>query len=284
MRWVDLFFLIPIGKYIFFTSKNAISDEKASYSARGLWRHWLEWASIIIKMACNSNLSSQKKPKQLGKYCVAGGPGMASCKNNSLSTGISMHLFPKSNEKLRNLWVKFVQRHRPDWHASAYSALCSAHFENHCFTQRLDTGLEIGNNSKTKWWLNKDAYPTVDTVVPSQTTREISDREHRKVCKYKFTIGSGLYINILNVNDIGCIKSMLISRYIWYRILSRCLLDFERCFEARYSFDFNSQRTRFCQWNAVCDSRTPERYSEPSYHSRKQVERPGFIQGTIAQK
>lgn len=147
-----------------------------------------------------SHSSSQKKAKQLGKYCVAGGPGKASCKNNSLCTGISMHLFPKSNERLRNLWTKFVQKHRPDWQPSTYSALCSAHFESHCFTQRLDIGLEIVNNAKTKRWLNKEAYPTVDTVVPSQTTREISDREHRKVNSQIYSVA--VYILSSTFNDI----------------------------------------------------------------------------------
>ena len=42
-----------------------------------------------------------------------------------------MHLFPKSNEKLRNTWIKFVQNHRPNWQPSAYFALCSAHFKAH---------------------------------------------------------------------------------------------------------------------------------------------------------
>jgi hypothetical protein len=101
---------------------------------------------------------------------------------------------------LRNLWTKFVQKHRPDWQPSTYSALCSAHFESHCFTQRLDIGLEIVNNAKTKRWLNKEAYPTVDTVVPSQTTREISDREYRKVNSQIYSIA--VYILSSTFNDI----------------------------------------------------------------------------------
>ena len=68
-----------------------------------------------------------------------------------------MHLFSKSDKTLRNVWIKFVQKHRPLLHPPAYSALRSAYFESRCFTQ----GLEIGNNAKTKRWLNKDAYPTV---------------------------------------------------------------------------------------------------------------------------
>lgn len=131
----------------------------------------------------SSHASSQKKQKQLGKYCVAGGPGNVSCKNNSRTIGISMHLFPKSNEKLRNAWIKFVQRHRSGWQPSPYSVLCSAHFEDRYFTQRLDISLEIGKEARTKRWLDRNvAYPTVDTAIPVvSTTPEISGRERRKV-------------------------------------------------------------------------------------------------------
>lgn len=136
-------------------------------------------------MASSSELteSSRKNPKQLGKYCVAGAPGKVSCKNNSTCVGISMHLFPKANEKLRNIWIKFVQKHRgTEWQPSAYSALCSAHFETSCFTQRLDLGLEVDKSqARTKRWLNKDAYPTIDTVVPVEAAHEISMRERRQV-------------------------------------------------------------------------------------------------------
>ena len=225
MWWAYLFLHIPIGKYLFFTSKNAISDKKASETARGLWRHWLESASIKMASLSGSRLSSHKKPKQLGKYCVAGGPGKASCKNNSLCTRISMHLFPKCNEKLRNVWIKFVQKHRPHWQPSAYSALCSAHFESHCFTQRHDIGLEIENNAKTKRWLKKEAYPTVDTVVSSQTIPEMSDREHRQViyAQYKH---SGLYI-ILHTQRYWVLHIFCICETFNYVLILKIYVDIE---------------------------------------------------------
>ena len=64
MRWAYLFLRIPIGKYLFFTSKNAISDKKASETARGLWRHWLESASI--KMASSALFPNHYKDKEFG--------------------------------------------------------------------------------------------------------------------------------------------------------------------------------------------------------------------------
>ena len=94
-----------------------------------------------MKIATSNSLEegcsrSKKKQKQLGKYCVAGGPGNVSCKNSYLTEGISMHGFPKAEGKITNLSTKFVQKYRPNWKPSSYSALCSAHFEPHCFTLR----------------------------------------------------------------------------------------------------------------------------------------------------
>jgi hypothetical protein len=41
--------------------------------------------------------NSQAKEKSLGKYCVAGGLGKVSYKNNSKTEGISMHRFPSDS-------------------------------------------------------------------------------------------------------------------------------------------------------------------------------------------
>ena len=49
----------------------------------------------VIVMAETQN--SRAKGKSLGKYCVAGGPGNVSCKNNSATEGISMHRFPSDS-------------------------------------------------------------------------------------------------------------------------------------------------------------------------------------------
>ena len=53
-----------------------------------------------------------QKMKRGGRYCVAGAPNGIPCQNTSYSEGISMHQFP-SDQKLREKWTKFVQRHRP---------------------------------------------------------------------------------------------------------------------------------------------------------------------------
>jgi len=57
---------------------------------------------------------------------------------NAIATpGVSMHLFP-SDEKVREQWLKFVHKHRPDFVPMKTSVLCSIHFTPDCFTRRLD--------------------------------------------------------------------------------------------------------------------------------------------------
>ncbi|CAB4014783.1 THAP domain-containing 2-like [Paramuricea clavata] len=92
---------------------------------------------------------SRAKGKSLGKYCVAGGPGKVSCKNNSKTEGISMHRFP-SDSSVRPKWACFVQRHRPQWQPSSTSVLCSAHFKVTDFEQRLDFNPQESENSRLR--------------------------------------------------------------------------------------------------------------------------------------
>ncbi|CAB3987393.1 THAP domain-containing 2-like [Paramuricea clavata] len=93
--------------------------------------------------------AATKTTKNLGKYCVAGAPNNESCKNNSTTPGISMHEFPKPGNQLRNLWIKFVRRHRmADWQPSPYSCLCSAHFDPQSFISDLTFNT---NRLKCSW-------------------------------------------------------------------------------------------------------------------------------------
>ena len=138
-------------------------------------------------MAASASVeSNRKKNKHLGKYCVAGGPGNLSCKNNSSVVGISMHGFPKREGNLRNTWIKFVQKHRPNWQPSPFSGLCSAHFEPRFYLQRPDIDimqLDTNQSFRTKRMLDrKVAYPTIDTVEPERQATIISPRERRQVC------------------------------------------------------------------------------------------------------
>ena len=132
-------------------------------------------------------MKESKTARYLGKYCVAGaGPHNESCKNSSTTSGISMHEFPKLGNHLRNAWIQFVRRHRmPDWQPSPFSCLCSAHFEEQYFNQRLDLGLQINSDNKTKRLLGRScAIPTIDTVRSVGTSTTVSKRERRQVMKF----------------------------------------------------------------------------------------------------
>ena len=91
--------------------------------------------------------------------------------------------FPKGQRKIEKYMDKVyskASRHRVA--AICILGACSAHFETSCFTQRLDLGLEVDKSqARTKRWLNRDAYPTIDTVVPVEAAHEISMQERRQV-------------------------------------------------------------------------------------------------------
>ena len=120
--------------------------------------------------------STLKPTKRGGKFCVAGAPGKQSCQNTSYTPGISMHYFP-SDPSTREKWVKFVQRHRVDFvEAKKHSVLCSAHFEESCFSRQLAApGQGLG-----KTILVKGSVPTRHTMAPVEAG-DLSKRERRQV-------------------------------------------------------------------------------------------------------
>ena len=124
--------------------------------------------------------------KHGGKYCVAGGPNKASCKNTSYTPGISMHVFPK-DESVRRMWTRFIRRHRADFVPTQFSAVCSAHFAPSCFERKLSLGDETDDNPPHRKNLKRGSVPTVDAVVrsidmdPSAIERdERGERRRRK--------------------------------------------------------------------------------------------------------
>ena len=91
-------------------------------------------------------MASSEKVQRGGIYCVAGTPNNQSCTNSSNTPGIRMHQFP-SDPVVRDKWVKFVRKHRRDFEPQLkYSSLCSAHFEESCYSRRLSvlSGMEEG--------------------------------------------------------------------------------------------------------------------------------------------
>ena len=100
-----------------------------------------------------------KKPKG-GRRCVAGAPNKTSCGNNSHTEGITMHQFP-TDPVVRAQWVRFVQKHRVDFGepVNQYASLCSAHFEESCFTRNRSI-LEGMAASNVRRVLIKGSVPT----------------------------------------------------------------------------------------------------------------------------
>ena len=130
--------------------------------------------------------------KRGGKSCAAGGPGQISCTNNSYSPGVSMHIFPR-NPKVRTQWLKFVRVHRPDFVDTAYSALCSVHFEESCFTRLKLSVLQVdnddesetgetsaGNKPREKRVLITRLVPSIQTANKAPAEAEPSDRDRRR--------------------------------------------------------------------------------------------------------
>ena len=106
-------------------------------------------------------MADQAKKKARGNYCVAGGPNMTNCENNSLTPGISMHYFPKY-ETLRKKWTLFVRVHRKNFVPSKSATLCSVHFDEKCFENKPVpfTSAETGKAIQPKRYLIKGSVPT----------------------------------------------------------------------------------------------------------------------------
>ena len=121
-------------------------------------------------------MATEGKKCKSGKFCVAGGPGLVSCKNTTYTEGVSMHLFPK-DFTIRSQWERFVRRHRPNFKAVNVSVLCLVHFEQSCFQRVLNFG-----DTKQRRRLNKHAVPEIDLVLLSPLQeQEQSERERRQV-------------------------------------------------------------------------------------------------------
>ena len=79
---------------------------------------------------------NRKNIRRRGRFCVAGGPNQQNCKNTTFTPGVTMHQFP-ANPVLREKWIKFVQRHRHDFHEPSNML----HFALHTLRIRAAQGL-----------------------------------------------------------------------------------------------------------------------------------------------
>ena len=134
------FFLMTMSSMFHFCIANECARQRAHQprfrvDSSSSWRHTVDTARIRKRY----NMESLEKKKRGGKYGVAGISSKESCKNNSHTEGISMHLFPK-DEEVRWKYIKFVQQRRAV--NSAHNSLCSGHFEESCFTRKPAVQLE----------------------------------------------------------------------------------------------------------------------------------------------
>ena len=94
-----------------------------------------------------------------------------------------MHQFP-SDPSVRTQWVQFVRHHRHDYKdpTSKYPPLCSAHFDESCYENKMSVVRSVKEEYKIEMrvFLKPTAVPTRDSVTP-ESTEKISHREKRKV-------------------------------------------------------------------------------------------------------
>lgn len=134
---------------------------------------------MIARESGNIFTMAAKTRKSGGRYCVAGLPNGVSCTNNSLTPGISMHVFPKKHKTFQK-WISFVKIHRKNTEdIGPSSALCSEHFEKSCYTRISLDDLSIDNQAKR--CLQKGAIPTITNPKKAVTESERDKRHTKKV-------------------------------------------------------------------------------------------------------
>ena len=136
----------------------------------------------FVCLIAGKTMAEKGKRQRSGKSCAAGGPNLVSCTNTN-APGVSTHLFP-SNEKVREQWVKFVRKYRPDFLPKKTSVLCSIHFTPDCFTRRLDLTKSEGSSSGHRHLIT-GSIPTIHAAINPPDEPSLTDRERRKVGRNK---------------------------------------------------------------------------------------------------
>ena len=108
-----------------------------------------------------------------------------------------MHQFPK-DPVVQRKWVKFVQRHRADFHESSvtkYTSLCSAHFVESCYTRNIS--LDLGEHSKQNKVLIRGSIPTRDSVVPERTDILTGQRKCQVSCELNVSLINSYFLVLI---------------------------------------------------------------------------------------
>lgn len=110
----------------------------------------------------------ERKKARRGHLCAVYG-----CDNRpDIHRDISVHAFPRRKRE-RDLWMKFVQTCRADFHLSTIGTqgICSAHFEPTCFPQSVGLMRSFGLQAQKN--LIAGSIPTIQkpvTVTMTTTT------------------------------------------------------------------------------------------------------------------
>ena len=78
--------------------------------------------------------------------------------SNTASKDVSLHFWP-ANKAQADAWRRFVATKRSHWKPSPRSILCSAHFSDDCFENKLRFSMGYG----TRLILRPGAVPTIHT-------------------------------------------------------------------------------------------------------------------------
>jgi len=169
-------------KILVFAAQSSNSTHESGFILRAVKTIVLQGRDVGNCSDDSSVMADKAKKKARGNYCVAGGPNMTNCENNSLTPGISMHYFPK-DETVRKKWILFVRVHRKDFVLSKSATLCSVHFDEKCFEINAVpfTSTETSKNIQPKRYLIKGSVPTRYAVVPHSSP--VTSRKRRVVSK-----------------------------------------------------------------------------------------------------
>ena len=129
--------------------------------------------------------------------------------------GISMHQFPK-DPVVQRKWVKFVQRHHANFHESSvtkYTSLCSAHFVESCYTQKIS--LDLGEHSKQNKVLIRGSIPTRDSVVPERTDILTGQRKCQVSCELNVSLINSYFLVL--IRKFFYSVNRVISLLGWYK-------------------------------------------------------------------
>ena len=148
--------------------------------------------------------------------CVVGGCGNVP----NLEKGIGLHLLPYYGDdrtvalKRRKRWVDFAKLKRAKWEPTEYSHICSAHFEEDCFTRQFHNLL---GQVKPFWphlitdEMGFTVWPKIHAVGAPVDVPQ-SDRNNRKVRKSSILC---IFSNV--VKPISSLYSILSSYFRFYR-------------------------------------------------------------------